>query len=361
MNKKALKAALNYTYDNSKLNKYYFYILIIFCISLYYIVIDVKYLISIPILMLEILFFYMFCIEIKSRYKDNLNNIIYLSDGKHIIYDKYGIKENICLKNGKKDGLYEQYYNNGQLKIKCFYVEGIIEGEYEEYYSNGKIKIKSFYDKPFPLVVKEINYEEFNYKEWEKQTFQELKNRQQGFQYYYNEEGVLLQKSNFVDNIMVSFEEYYKNGKLRMVNFKENYCYYSDDNKKTCEIIVDKKTLKPKGIWINYDVNETINYKLNFDFELDTIVENEDVLKIIYDKSGNIISSEIIKFQLSDDFEYYVKTYYAEDRFNEMAYKHYGSTGAFKGCKEEIILDPILTIDDFTRNRRGELIRVFVY
>lgn len=366
MNIKAIKEAINYAYENSRLKRFYFFIFILLCAGLYFFFIDINYIIGIPILILEIVLIIIFCNEINDKYRENLNNIIYLPDGNHVLINKYdNTKENLYLRSGKREGVCEEYYNNDQIKIKSFYVNGIKEGVYEEYYNNGKIKIKSFYEKPlsFPVTKKFGPEDNITLNEWREQTFQHLKilDNQQGFQYYYNEDGILIQKSNFVDNIMVSFEEYYKSGKLKMVNFKESYCYYSEANKKTCEITIDKQTLKPKGIWINYDKDEIIDYKLNFDIEKK--LENEDALKIIYDKLENVIKSETINFQLSDDFKYYVETslYYAEKRFNEMAYKYYGNTGAFKGCKEEIILDPILSIHDFLRNRKGKIIRERIF
>lgn len=346
MNIKAIKEAINYTYDNSKLERFYFFIIILLCTGLYFMFIDTNYIIGIPILVIEIVLVIIFCNEINNRYKENLNNIIYLPDGHHIIYNKYAkTKEHLNLKSGKRDGVFEEYYNNDQIKIKCFYVNGILEGDYEEYYDNGQLKIKSFYDKPLPLPeAKKFGPEDtFTLDEWREETFRHMKNRdnQKGIQYYYNEEGVLIQKSNFLDNKMISFEEYYRNGKLRMVNLGERYCYYSEFNKKTCEITIDNKTLKPKGVWINYDKDEIIDYELNFDSNN----ENGNVLKINYDKSGNTISLNTVRFDLSEYFNYYILDFYCDSRFKGKGSALLGNSR--KPGYIEITLDPISDIDDF--------------
>jgi antitoxin component YwqK of YwqJK toxin-antitoxin module len=49
------------------------------------------------------------------------------------------IEENIIYKNGKRDGLCESWYGNGQLFNKCNYKKGKKNGLYEKYYKNGKL------------------------------------------------------------------------------------------------------------------------------------------------------------------------------------------------------------------------------
>jgi len=52
------------------------------------------------------------------------------------------IEERKTYKNGKLHGLYEYYYENGQLLEKCYYVNEKQEGLYEKWYNNGELKIK---------------------------------------------------------------------------------------------------------------------------------------------------------------------------------------------------------------------------
>ena len=45
-------------------------------------------------------------------------------------------------KNGKREGLWESYYRNGQLHTKGQYRKGKREGEWEFYYRNGQLECK---------------------------------------------------------------------------------------------------------------------------------------------------------------------------------------------------------------------------
>ena len=48
-------------------------------------------------------------------------------------------------KDGKLNGLYEEYYENGQLKRKCRYMNGLLSGLCEEYNRDGSLKSKVVY------------------------------------------------------------------------------------------------------------------------------------------------------------------------------------------------------------------------
>lgn len=49
----------------------------------------------------------------------------------------------------KKNGEYNEYYKNGNIKVRCFYVlhggKSVKHGEYIEYYESGNTKMKCFY------------------------------------------------------------------------------------------------------------------------------------------------------------------------------------------------------------------------
>ena len=54
------------------------------------------------------------------------------------------IKSN-CI-DGKLNGLYQEYYENGNKKIECNYIDNILNGLYQEYYENGNKKIECNYE-----------------------------------------------------------------------------------------------------------------------------------------------------------------------------------------------------------------------
>ena len=48
-------------------------------------------------------------------------------------------------KSGKREGLWESRYRNGQLHTKGYYRKGKREGEWEFYYRNGQLEYKGYY------------------------------------------------------------------------------------------------------------------------------------------------------------------------------------------------------------------------
>ena len=55
--------------------------------------------------------------------------------------EQSSVRSKTSYKDGKIEGPYEEYYENGQLKIKSYQVdEFAYEGVYQTYYENGQIK-----------------------------------------------------------------------------------------------------------------------------------------------------------------------------------------------------------------------------
>lgn len=58
------------------------------------------------------------------------------------VYDKPSAnnKNNVSATLPIKNGIYEEWYNSGEQKIKCFYTENKLNGEFKVFYKNGKLK-----------------------------------------------------------------------------------------------------------------------------------------------------------------------------------------------------------------------------
>jgi antitoxin component YwqK of YwqJK toxin-antitoxin module len=56
-----------------------------------------------------------------------------------------GVRINQYDMGGRKQGYWEDYYENGRIRSKGNYVNGIWEGNWEWYYDNGKISSKASY------------------------------------------------------------------------------------------------------------------------------------------------------------------------------------------------------------------------
>ena len=54
-------------------------------------------------------------------------------------------KQNGTIINGKRDGFWESYYENGQLNWKGNYKDDCLDGPWEYYYDNGQLSYKGNY------------------------------------------------------------------------------------------------------------------------------------------------------------------------------------------------------------------------
>jgi antitoxin component YwqK of YwqJK toxin-antitoxin module len=73
-------------------------------------------------------------------YKDGLLNGEYkqwYKNGQPFIHCTY--------KDGERDGEYKMWYNNGQLREHCFHKNGWLDGESKEWYENGQLRVSHFH------------------------------------------------------------------------------------------------------------------------------------------------------------------------------------------------------------------------
>ena len=54
-------------------------------------------------------------------------------------------QQNGTIINGKRDGFWESYYENGQLNWKGSYKDDCLDGPWEYYYDNGQLSYKGNY------------------------------------------------------------------------------------------------------------------------------------------------------------------------------------------------------------------------
>ena len=150
----------------------------------------------------------------------------------------------VLYKDGKEDGLFESYWNNGQVKVKEIYINGRIKDgiyewfwknsqlhikrsykngeleEYESYYKHGQLKNRGKYSNKFKNGVFESYW--FNGQLRGKETFN-YGIRVDGtfISYWYN--GKVLERGSYRNGTLEgSYEVFYKNGKLEFRRFFDN-------------------------------------------------------------------------------------------------------------------------------------------
>lgn len=57
------------------------------------------------------------------------------------------------MKNGRPDGLWQEWYENGKLKFNAYWTEGKGHGLWEYYHENGALRQEEFYDMDLPIGV----------------------------------------------------------------------------------------------------------------------------------------------------------------------------------------------------------------
>ena len=84
--------------------------------------------------------------------KYDIKRVIYkLDNNKYLVEDfkfskiKESTEEVLEIKYFKKDGVSTYYFDNGKVKSKYNYKNGILNGFYEKFYENGKLKESGFY------------------------------------------------------------------------------------------------------------------------------------------------------------------------------------------------------------------------
>ena len=80
-------------------------------------------------------------------------------NGSYEMWNNNGIPQIKCNYNDdKKNGLYEEWFLNGKQYIKCNYTDDEMDGLYEEWYPNGILTLKCNYKKGKVDVLYEVRY-----------------------------------------------------------------------------------------------------------------------------------------------------------------------------------------------------------
>ena len=109
--------------------------------------------------------------------------------------------------NGKKNGLWETYYKHGQLRVKETWINGSRQGKFEYYYENGNLKIKGKYKN----------------------------GKKEGSWEYYHPNGYIKERGNYIEGKKEGiWKLFFMNGNLRTIfTYKKNEIINSHSDIKT--------------------------------------------------------------------------------------------------------------------------------
>lgn len=227
-------------------------------------------------------------------YKNNIKEIGHWKDGKQNglfqMYTEDGILiDSGTFKNGERDGVTKQFYNDtGKLRVSANYKNGVLEGEFKAYYPNGNLQGEVNY------VNGEMNGEFKEYHENKKIRLSgSYKNSlQEGEWKSYLEDGTLESIINYKAGELHGIkEDYYKNGNVwTRQEFKNNdldgvyEVYYENGNPQLKAKIKNGQTIEEQRF--NHD--GTL-----YNEQGEKIVESND--EIIISESSENFSKELEK------------------------------------------------------------------
>ena len=231
-------------------------------------------------------------------YKNNIEEIGHWKDGKQNglfqMYTEDGILiDSGTFKDGERDGVTEQFYNDtGKLRVSANYKNGVLEGEFKAYYPNGNLQGEVNY------VNGEMNGDFKEYHENKKIRLSgSYKNSlQEGEWKSYLEDGTLESIVNYKDGELHGIkEDYYKNGNVwTRQEFKNNdldgvyEVYYENGNPQLKAKIKNGQTIEEQRF--NHD--GTL-----YNEQDEKIVESDDEIII-----REVSDDEIIISESSEDF-----------------------------------------------------------
>lgn len=199
--------------------------------------------------------------------------LVYLFYQPKIVLRSYGMHPRFVYENCGKliNGYDEDYYSNGNIRIRGNFQEGNPKDSLVEFYTNGITK------KRFTYLPKEIFIEEYDSLSNLKKVSHNSKKSYYLTDYttteYYSNGKVRLRESS-IDRL-VKIKEYYPNGQLKLTQTKNGRIEYHENGKK--EIVYTWKRKKQKVIPGEY----------NFDYT---------ITKKIYDKAGIQIEVQIYNY-----------------------------------------------------------------
>ena len=162
------------------------------------------------------------------------------------------VKQTIEYKNGKKNGFFKEYYRNGILKAKQFYVNDSINDTSLFYHDDGKLKSIQIYKN-------------------------KLKN---GCWRNYNKKGLLISEIFFKNNVFDSTcsEFSYRSAKLlKKIRYKEGLKNGIEETYYPTGEIQSKVNYDMGDVMIGTEEWKKNGKKINNDFNI-SIIENDDVL-----------------------------------------------------------------------------------
>lgn len=151
----------------------------------------------------------------------------YFNDDKIIekeLYDGHDskLRSRYYYKNGKKDGLENEWWDNGKLKVSVIYNEGIPVKEWKEWYKNGNLSYEVKFDTTFNVGISYYDDGTIKSKEIMDKSF-----ALSGKCIYWCKNGQITKEVDFQSKVWENYSTHYCNGQLKSLGTIVDYSYKS--------------------------------------------------------------------------------------------------------------------------------------
>jgi antitoxin component YwqK of YwqJK toxin-antitoxin module len=222
-------------------------------------------------------------------------------------YDNGHVKEKSFLKEGKRTGKSEDFYNYPENKLRAVstYVNGIITGDYKSYYDNGKMEETGKYTKDGKKDGKWLTYYDndtlFSEEYYSNGKVDEITR-------YFDINGKPTSEYNYKNNVLQDYKSFDENGKVRFTSKKDGkrdydlLLYYPNGNRQKEGKIINNNL---DGPWMFYDRNGYITDKTSY---VDGVKQGKS---ISYYENGKIKSEQNY---VDGETDGYYKEYYKDGK-----------------------------------------------
>ena len=176
-------------------------------------------------------------------------------------------------KNDLKDGIWEYYYENGQLNIEGLYKNNKRDGDWVFYYMNGNIENEGSFKNDLKDGVWELYYE--NGQLYKKGLYNN--NKKYGVWEFYYTNGNLMYKGPYKNYLRDGIWEFYDNNG----NLKEKSLY--DNGNMIKQLPLNESETPKKKLFIPRRIDERytdlLNSMITTDYSIETYLKNRDSYK----------------------------------------------------------------------------------
>ncbi len=213
--------------------------------------------------------------------------------------------------NKKYNGVYEEYFQSGKIRIKTNFKDNEKHGRYTKYYEDGNIEQLEVFKNG-----KNDSISTYYYPNGQVEKIKSYKNGiESGAYRAYNKDGQLLQEYNYVDGEKSGVQKvFHKNGKLKLISYYKNGMpgvgLKSYDSNGKEEDLGYRMILKEEN---TIRLNDTYTFKVSLN-------KKEHPVKLYFGdlEEGKYLTNQLNELFYDKSCDCYMKKFYIPPQYNLM-------------------------------------------